>query len=292
MQPFDLHQPATVEEAVGLLNRYDNAMLLGGGAVLTFLLRERLATADHLISTTAIAGLAEISDETDRITIGAAATLREIERSVLVREDLPVLAEAAHLVGNVRVRNVATLGGHLAQADIHLDLPPVLIALDAEVLLRGPNDSRIVPLADFLLGYYETCLEPGEMIVGVRVPTPPAELHGIYLKYCALSQNDWPTVGVAAFLSVARGRAQQVRVVAGCVSDRPLRVNEAEALLEGEPLRASTIGEVARRYAAAADPVADATGSAEYKREVTAVYVRRALAAAAERAGLSIEGAP
>lgn len=282
VRAFDLHEPATADEAVGLLQRLNNSALIAGGAVLTFLLRERLAAPDHLVSLTGIPELAGIARSDGHVTIGATTTLREIERSTL----LPVLSEAAHLIGNIRVRNVATLGGHLAQADIHLDLPPVLVALGAEVDIQGPDGRRTVPVSEFFLGYYETCLEPAEMVTGVRVPDLSPDLKGVYLKYCALSQNDWPTLGVAAFMQAADGRASDVRVVAGAVSDRPLRVPEAEALLENKRPTASAIAEVGRRYAAAADPVGDATGSAQYKREVTAVYVRRAIEAVAQRAGL------
>lgn len=282
MRPFDLHQPQTIEEALRLLQTHDNSMLLGGGAVLTFLLRERLAAPDHLVSLTGIAELSGITRTDGHVTIGATTILRDIEQSTLI----PVLSEAAHLVGNVRVRNVATLGGHLAQADIHLDLPPVLVALGAEVDMQGPGGRRTVPVGEFFLGYYETCLRHAEIVTGVRVPV--TDHAGIYVKYCSLSQQDWPTLGVVAFLRAADGRAQDVRVVVGAVSDRPLRVPEAEALLEGERPTLDIFAEVGRRYAAAADPIGDFTGSAEYKREVTAVYVRRALEAAAQRSGLEI----
>lgn len=287
MRAFDLLQPSSSEEAVALLERYgDEARLLGGGAMLTVLVREGLLAARYLISVTGIPGLDGITVEDGQVTIGAASTLRTVVRSSEVRERWSVLAEAAHLVGNVRVRNVGTIGGHLAQADVHLDLPPVLVALGAAVEIRGPGGPRIVPLADFFVGYYETVLGPDEMVASVTVPVPDPNLHGVYLKYCALSPNDWPTVGVAAFMRNDGGRALDVRVVAGSVAERPLRLTEAEALLEGESIGAETLREMGRRYAEAADPIADATGSAEYKREVTAVYVRRAIAVAGHRAGL------
>lgn len=281
VRPFDLHEPQTIEEAIGLLQAHENAMPVAGGVVLTFLMRERLAAPDHLVSLTGLAGLSGIARTNGHVTFGATTTLRDIERST----EIPALAEAAHVIGNIRVRNVATLGGHLSQADIHLDLPPVLVALDAEVDVQGPGGRRTVPISEFFLGYYETCLGPAEIVTGVRVPA--TDLIGIYVKYCSLSQQDWPTLGVAAFMRADDGRAQDVRVVAGAVADRPLRVPEAEGLLEGERPAPDIFAEVGRRYAAAADPVGDFTGSAEYKREVTAAYVRRALQAAAARAGLA-----
>lgn len=288
MRAFDLLQPTTVDEAVGLLSQHgDEARLLAGGAMLTILLRERLIAPRYLVSILEIPRLADLSCDGQRLTVGAAATLGTIEQSAVVRYHWPVLAEAAHLVGNVRVRNVATIGGHLAHADPHLDLPPVLIALGASIEIEGPRRTRNVPLEDLFVGYYETSLAPDEMVVRVLVPTPRPGVHGAYLKYCSLSPNDWPTVGVAAVLRAEAERVADLRLVVGSVSDRPLRLPEVEALLEGEPLQPSAVAEAGRRYAAAADPISDLRGSADYKREVTAVYVRRAVMTAAARAGLA-----
>jgi len=321
-----LLQPTSAEEAVGLIAQHgDEARLIGGGAMLMILLRERLIDPRYLISVLNIAGLDDISADADGMSVGATATLGAMERSARMRERYPVLAEALRLVGNVRVRNVATIGGHLAQADIHLDLPPVLVALEASVVARGPGGERRIPLNELVVGYYETALAPDEMLVSVRIPAPPARLRGVYLKYCSLTPNDWPTVGVAAFIEredgqdgdgqggdgqredrqaddgqaddrqasggePADGRAGNVRIVVGSVSERPLRLPEAEALLRGDRLTRGALTEVARRYAAAAEPLADVRGSVEYKRTITEVYVRRAVEAAAARAGLSIGG--
>jgi carbon-monoxide dehydrogenase medium subunit len=287
VRAFDLLQPSTVDEAISLLQqRGEDAQLLGGGAMLSILLRQRVIAPDCLVSLLGIPDLERIERTEDGLRLGATATLRAIESSEIVREAAPVLAEAVHLVGNVRVRNVATIGGHLAHADVHLDLPPVLTALGAGVVARGPAGERHIPIDEFFVGYYETALAAGEMIVAVELPRQPADLHGAYLKYCMLSPNDWPTVGVAAFLAADGSDA---RIVAGSVAERPLRVPRAESLLRGE-LRRDALIEASRLYAEAADPVDDVRGSADYKRRVTAVFVRRAVEAAADRAGSSIVG--
>ena len=292
MRRFDLLEPTSVDEALELLATHgDESRLIAGGAMLAILLRERLIQPAYLISVTGIPWLDAIQRTPGWLRIGATATLRSLEHSSLVRDGWPVLAEAAALVGNVRVRNVGTVGGHLAHADVHLDLPPALIALGAEAEIRGPHGSRTVALSKFFVGYYETCMAPNEMLVGVQVPEPTPGLQGAYLKFCALSPNDWPTVGVAAFMRNTDGRPSDVRIVAGSVSERPLRLPEAEQLLEAEVLTASAIAEVSSQYAAAADPVPDARGSADYKRAVTEVFVRRAVMAAAEQAGVAVEGA-
>jgi carbon-monoxide dehydrogenase medium subunit len=286
---FDLLQPDSIDQAVALLSQHgEDARLIAGGAMLTILLRQRLIAPRYLISVADVPGLARVEARNGSLQLGAAATLSTIERHPMVRQRYPVLAEALHLVGNVRVRNVATIGGHLAHADIHLDLPPVLLALGAAVTAQGPRGQRRIALDDLFVGYYQTCLAPDEVIVSMHLPAPPVDDHGVYLKHCSLSPNDWPTVGVAAFVRTQNGRAADVRIVAGSVAERPLRVSDAEALLVGDGFTAASVEEVARRYAQAADPLPDVRGSADYKRRITHVYVRRALLAAAHRAGLDI----
>src|SRR5207253_10771546 len=142
------------------------------------------------ISVLSIPGLGDVAAPDGGLRVGAAATLSSIEKNAGVRQRYPVFTEALRVVGNVRVRNVATIGGHLAQADVHLDLPPVLLALNAAVEVRGPAGARRVALEDLLVGYYETSLAPGEVITAVDFPSPPPNLHGVYLKYCSLSPND------------------------------------------------------------------------------------------------------
>jgi carbon-monoxide dehydrogenase medium subunit len=289
MRRFDLLQPTTIEEAIALLAEHgDAARLVGGGAMLLILLRQRLIAPAYLISTLDVAGLSELRANGQGLTLGGATTLRSIERSPRVQRSYPVLADALRKVGNVRVRNVATIGGHLAQADIHMDLPPVLIAYGATVVARGPNGERRIPLQDLFVSYYETSLAPDEMIVAVEIAPPDPELRGVYHKFCSLSPNDWPTVGVAAFLRTDGDRITEARVVVGSVAERPLRLPAGEARLTAGPLTSAAIAEVSRAYMDAAEPYADVRGSVEYKRRVTRVVVERAIRAAAEQAGVAI----
>jgi carbon-monoxide dehydrogenase medium subunit len=267
----------------------DDARFVAGGAMMTILLRQRLVAPRYLISLTDIPDLSGTRRHPLGLRLGATTTLRAIEKSAEVRAAFPVLSDAARLVGNVRVRNVATIGGHLAQADVHLDLPPVLSALGASVVVFGPSGGRRVNIDELLVGYYETSLAPGEVITAVDLSTPPPALTGVYLKYCSLSPNDWPTVGVAALLQPQDGRATDVRIVVGSVSERPLRLPDAEALLQEGPLTTATIAEVGQRYAAATDPLPDVRGSVDYKRHVTGVFVQRAITQAAAKAGLSLD---
>ena len=288
MRQFDLLQPRSVDEALGLLHKHgDDAQIIAGGAMLLILMQQDLVSPGVLVSVSDIEELGGVNEHDGGVRIGSTATLREIERSPLVADRYPILHEALVQVANVRVRNVATLGGHLAHSDPHLDLPPVLVALGASMQLRGLNGARELFLSDFFTGHYENALRPGEMIVSITIPKAEPGWHGTYLKYCSLTPTDWPTVGVAAMVRADGDRMAEVRVIAGSVAERPLRLAEAEAHLVGQRPSPELLSEVGARYAAAADPLADVRGSEEYKRRMTSVFVKRAVVEAARRAGLS-----
>jgi len=288
MRAFDLLQPRTTDEAIALLTKHgDDSQIVAGGAMLLILMQQGLVSPSVLISLSDIDELGGLTESDDELRIGATATLREIEQSALVAERYPILREALLQLANVRVRNVATLGGHLAHSDPHMDLPPVLVALGASVELRGAHGARDMPLAELFTGHYENALQPGEMIVSLKLPGSDQKWYGTYLKYCSLTPTDWPTVGVAAMVRADHGRIAEARVVAGSVAERPLRLPEAEAMLVGVTPSQGVLEEVGARYAAAADPLADVRGSEEYKRKMTGVFVKRAIREAARRAGLS-----
>jgi aerobic carbon-monoxide dehydrogenase medium subunit len=287
MRPFDLLQPRSAPEAISLLQQHgDDAQIVAGGALLLILMQQGLVSPGVLVSVCDIPELSGCDDAVGGLRIGATATLRQIEQSTLVAERYPILREALLQVANVRVRNVATLGGHLAHSDPHLDLPPVLVALGASVLIQGPDGARELPLGEFFTGHYENALEPYEMIVSIGIPRPIDGWHGTYLKYCSLTPTDWPTVGVAAMVRADGDRIAEARVVAGSVAESPLQVPEAEAMLAGERPSTDLLEAVGARYAAAADPLADVRGSEEYKRKMTGVFAKRAIREAALRAGI------
>jgi aerobic carbon-monoxide dehydrogenase medium subunit len=289
MRPFDLLQPRSADEAISLLQQHgDDAQIVAGGAMLLILMQQGLVSPGVLVSVSAIQELSGCDDDDGGVRIGATATLRQIERSPLVAERYPMLREALLKVANVRVRNVATLGGHLAHSDPHLDLPPVLVALHSTVQIRGVSSVREMPLSTFFTGYYENALEPCEMIVSIGIPRAQSGWQGTYLKYCSLTPTDWPTVGVAAMIRADGDRIAEARVVAGSVAERPLQLSDAEALLRGERLSRDLLEEVGKRYAVAADPLADVRGSEEYKRRMTGVFVKRAITETARRAGIAM----
>jgi carbon-monoxide dehydrogenase medium subunit len=186
-----------------------------------------------------------------------------------VRSRLPVLTATLGHVGNLRVRNAATWGGNVAEADNTSDLPCLLAALDAEVLARSAARTRTIPIGEFFVDYFETVLAPDELVTEVRVPVPPPRCAGSYVKFVSRSAEDRTCLGVAAFVDTAEdGTCQAVRVAVIGAGPVPLRIPEAEQDLQGVAVSAESMRELARRYVAAADPLSDIRGSADFRLRV------------------------
>ena len=229
IRSFELFQPGSLAEAAGLLTEYgDDARLIGGGTTLVILMKQRALYYPYLIDLQTIPGLREIKREPDGVRIGTLVTHRMVETSPLIREKVPVIAEAFSHVGNVRVRQTASVGGNLAHADYRLDPPPPLLVLNSEVTALGPNGSRRIPLKNFFRGMYETALDPEEILVDVKIPTMPANSQAVYLRFSTLSANDWPCLGVAAFLVKENGRCKELRLALGGVAATPLLIGGLE----------------------------------------------------------------
>jgi aerobic carbon-monoxide dehydrogenase medium subunit len=212
----------------------------------------------------------------DGLRIGAMATLSALERSSLVKGKAPVITRTLRTLSNVRVRNVATLGGHLAHADPHMDLPPVLIALGATVTTVSTSGGRTLPLEKLHAGYLETTLERGELIAEVTVPAQGLR-RAAYLKCTTRSADDWPALGVAVTLSVDGGAVHDARIVISAATDTPTRLAAAEAALSGVKADESALRRAADAAASEAAVNGDQHGSAAYKRELVRVYVARAI---------------
>src|SRR5919109_4804221 len=211
IRAFDLLQPHSIAEASKLLVQYgDQARPIAGGTTLVILMKQRAVHYPCLVDLQSIPGLDRISEEGDGIRIVTLVTHRAVERSPLVLNAIPVVAEAFGKIGNIRVRQTASVGGNLAHADYRLDPPPALLILDAEISAFGPNGPRTIPLKNFFRDLYETALEPGEILVDVTIPFMPEGSQAVYLKYSALSANDWPCLGVAALLSKHNGRLSEL----------------------------------------------------------------------------------
>jgi carbon-monoxide dehydrogenase medium subunit len=293
LRPFTLHRPETAEEACALLVELgEDAAVYAGGTELLLLMKLGVLRPRHLVDVKRIPGFGAISlDEGARLTIGAAVTHRTVEQSALVRVRCPLVGTVARHVANVRVRNVGTVGGNLAFADPHSDLATLFLTFDASVELRSPRGQRELPLDDFVLGPWETARTSNEVVASVKLTPWPGEAHAAYAKF---GVHERPTLAIAAMLRLAPGgsghhgadRVAEARIAIGCVNPRPMRMAGAEARLTGASV--TDLEHAAREAsdvaAAAVDPADDLYGSADYKREMVAVFVRRALRVAAARA--------
>ncbi|MBF8254994.1 MAG: Xanthine dehydrogenase family protein subunit M [Deltaproteobacteria bacterium] len=280
MIPFEYRTPKNLKEVHATMKEFGtDAKLLAGGTAMVIMMKQRLVRPSCLVSLRSVRGLNGIEVKDGGLRIGGLATHREVESSSLVRRRLPLLAETYHHVATIRVRNMATVGGGLAHADPNQDPPPTLIALGATVKVTSANGSRVIPLDEFFTDYYETVLKPDEIITEVFVPRLAANSAGAYLKFLPRTADDYATVSAAAVLTLDKNKKtiSDVRIALGSVGVTPIRATAAEAVLRGQPVKAEAFAEAGEKAKEAVDPVSDFRGSAAYKKDMAAVFVRRAL---------------
>ena len=280
MMPFEYRTPKNLKEVHASLKEFGtDAKLISGGTALVIMMKQRLVRPSCLVSLRSVRGLNGIEVKDGGLSIGGLATHREVETSSLVRRRLPVLSETYHHVATIRVRNTASVGGGLAHADPNQDPPPTLIALGATVKATSANGSRVIPLDEFFTDYYETVLNPDEIITEVFVPKLPPNSGSAYLKFLPRTADDYATVSAAAVLTLDKSKKtiSDVRIALGSVGTTPIRAKDAEALLRGQPVKPEAFREAAEKAKEAVDPVTDFRGSAGYKKEMAGVFVRRAL---------------
>ncbi|MGI9657481.1 MAG: FAD binding domain-containing protein [Gaiellaceae bacterium] len=263
-------EPETLGEALALRAEHPDATPVAGGTFIGILINQELLYPTAFLSLRRVRELDSIECDHDSLLLGAMTRHRAVEQSATIRERWPVLAEAFALVASPRVRHQATVGGVVADADYASDPPAVLSALDAEVIVRSVRGTRSVPIDELITGYYETSLEPDELVVNVRVP----RLDGpaVYRKFRSRSEEDRPCVSVAA---VRRG--ERLKVVVGAVASRLQHFPEVCASADGDTTSSATASAVAEAYAERIDPLGDGRGSSEYRRRIIAVEVRRAI---------------
>ena len=276
LRRFEIHQPSNVAEAVQMLAHFgEDASLYAGGTELLLAMKHDVLRYKHLIDVKVIPGLDSIELSDGIIRVGATATHRSLERSALLRSRLPVFTHMESLVANVRVRNTGTLGGNLCFAEPHSDPATLLLVLGASVAAEGPRGRREIPMDDFFTGAYETCLERNEVLTGIQIPVAT----GWRSAYVKFQVHERPMLGLALALATAdEGETfRDARLAVGCVSPCARRVAEAESLLTGPrsdiernlPLAAEALAD-------AAELIDDQQGSAEYKRHLIQVFLRRA----------------
>ncbi|HEX2287392.1 MAG TPA: xanthine dehydrogenase family protein subunit M [Gaiellaceae bacterium] len=281
---FDYFAPTTLDEALALLEEYgEDAKILAGGQSLIPLMKLRFASPRALVDINGVSELGELEEQDGSLHVGALVRHKACERSELLRGRWATMGDAAPLISDPIVRNLGTVGGSLAHADPQGDWGSVMLAMRAEITVRGPNGTRTIPIDEFFAGPFTTALEPTEILTGVRIPDPGARAGGTYLKL-ERKVGDYATVGVAVHISFSNGSVSSAGIALTGVGPKNLRAEAAEQVLAGRALDDEAISEAARLAAEAAEPRTDIRGTEEYKRNLVRVFVERGLRKAAEAA--------
>jgi carbon-monoxide dehydrogenase medium subunit len=281
---FEYHTPGSVQEALGLLGKLDDAKILAGGHSLVPMMKLRLAQPKHLIDLRKVPGLSGIKEEGNTIVIGAMTTHWEVESSRVLQAKCPVLSDTAKIIGDPAVRNKGTIGGSLAHADPAADMPATVIALGAELVCQGAKAKRTVKVDDWFQGLMATALGEDELLVEVRVPALAPGTGSAYMKF-AHPASRFAIVGAAAVITVDKqGACTKAGVGITGAGTKAVRAKGVEAGLVGKRLDAATIEAAAQKAADGVDVQADLQGSVEYKSHLCRVFARRAIEAAAKKA--------
>ena len=281
IRPFEYHAPADLEEALNLLAEFGpNAKVLAGGTDLVLAMKHKTLLPPQVISLSKLKGLDSVRKENGIIRIGALATHSNLLRNVLLNEELAILCNAVALIGSWQIRNVATIGGNLCNASPAADSAAPLLALDSQVVVVDSKGERKIPLNSFFTGPGTTSLGPDQLLKEIVVNVPKGRSAGCYLKLMRKKAVDLSLVGVAfqAEADHSGEKLSRVAIGLGGVAPTPVRAPEAEAMLEGftydDAIKA--LPEAARAAVAATRPISDIRASADYRREIVDVYVRRA----------------
>lgn len=282
MTPFELAQPTSLSAAVRLLDPDDPTVRpMAGGTALMLMMKAGVFRPEKLIS------LRRIEEKYSAITahaqgnlqVGAMTTLGQLERSSAVKSCAPLITRTLLTLSNVRVRNVATVGGALAHGDPHMDLPPVLMALGAQLTIVRPGGERKLPVEELFSGYYETVLQKDELIAEVFIPGQGSR-KGWYSKVTTGSADDWPALGIAAVIDGEGEGIKSLRLVASAATEKATRLKSAEAVLNGKTVTDKLLGDAAEAALQDCELIADIRGSVPYKRELMRVYIGRTVRAA------------
>lgn len=279
MHEFEFMEPTSVAEAGRLLAELgDDARAWAGGTALILAMRQRMLAPTHVVSLAGIAALRGIVfDAQQGLRIGALTRHSEVAESALVRQRYPMLANMASRMANPQVRNQGTLGGNICYADPATDPPTCLMALGASLLLEGPQGQRVLPIEDFLVDYYTTALESGELVVEIRVPPPLRGSDGRYERFLRTAAEHRPLVNVALHVQREQGFCHDARLVVGASVAVPARQNAAEKMLTGQTITPELAAAVADLVAQDIKPLSDPRGDGDYRRAMVRVVTRRTL---------------
>jgi aerobic carbon-monoxide dehydrogenase medium subunit len=279
---FDYAAASSVEEAIQLLQTHgDEAKLLAGGHSLIPLMKLRLAAPGILIDLGRIPDLSYIRDGGDHIAVGALTKHHALETSELVRRRLPLLSQAASMVGDMQVRNRGTIGGSVSHADPASDLPTIVTALGATVIARGPNGNRAISAEDFFVDIWTSALQPTEVVTEIRFPLNHQRTGQHYEKFHQRAA-DWALVGAAVSVTRQNGSIGSASVVLTNVGNKPMRATSVEKALAGQSANADVVRAASENAADGLEPSSELRASADYKRHLARVLTRRALEKALE----------
>ncbi len=275
--PFEYHAPTTVAQAASLMMEFgEDSRILAGGQSLVPLMKLRFLSPGHIIDIGKIPGLNYIRDDSV-LRIGSMTRHREISTAPIIKQKYGILSEAAMNVGDPQIRNQGTIGGTICHADPSADIPATLVALDAQFELTSPSTSRTVDSRDFFHDVFETDLAQNEILTEIRIANLPDRSGGSYMKF-RRAAGDFAIVGVAAIICPNdAGECRDVRIGLAGVAPTPLRATKAELFLKGKKPNKAVLVETAGKSAEDFNPTSYIRGSAEYKREMVKVFVRRAI---------------
>lgn len=280
MSEFEWIEPKSMPEALASCAQFgEEGKLIAGGTWLAIVLKQGLLMPSALISLHHIDGLTNIRYEDGvGLHIGAMVSLTAAEKSPVINQYFPELAYACRVVANVRIRNQATVGGCLCDADYASDPPSMFAALDARVVLQNQTGNREVAVRDFIVGHYETTIADDELLTEVIVPERPQSVKGVYLKYRTRSHEDRPCVGVSAIANLDENKVcHSLKIAVGAVANTPQLVDDVVAMAQGKQLDAPLIQQIANGYADSIEPLSDIRGSSWYRQQMIQVHVKRAL---------------
>jgi aerobic carbon-monoxide dehydrogenase medium subunit len=275
---FELHRPETLTEALTLLGRYgDEARVIAGGTALVLMINHGLIAPRILISLDRLSGLRGIERSESALSLGALSSLTQLSHSKILLDGYPLIAEACGAAANVRVRNQATLGGNLAEADYASDPPAALSTLNARIVASSVRGKREISIDEFLLGYLTTDLQADELITQIILPPQPPDMRSVYLKFRSRSSEDRPCVVIAAAAAMEAETCTELRLTVGAACETPRRLPNVDNLARGQRMTGELIAAIAEAYGEEIEPIEDLRGSAWYRTEMVRVHVRRAL---------------
>ena len=289
---FEYRAPDSLPGVLKLMEAENTACkVLAGGTDLILQMKQGLVNPTSVLD---VKGVPELNglewNDKDGLSIGAAVPISRLLAFTELPNEFDILHQACSLIGSTQIKNRGTVGGNICNAAPSADSAPPLLCLEAEVVLSSHRGDRTIPLEDFFLAPGKTALAPDELLVKIEIRTPPVPSAGCYLRHTTREEMDIAVAGVASFLTLSpqTGQLRSARIALGAVAPTPIRVPEAEALLEGKKITEAVIEETAKKAAEAADPVSDIRASSEYRRELVRVLTRRTLRRTCESLGVGM----